>query len=279
MQSQGAQAMVERLILIDIKHPVLIKNDELFVVTEQDGSMQQARPGFGLFYRDCCYLSQYEFYLNGTRPLLLMSASHDGFTADMELTNAELKASYGKPISTHTLGIGRKHYVVGDECAFVDTITLRNFSLGEAEFPVALEFTAGFESVFVLRGTPPGKRGTMHVPEWSDHHIRVRYFGADDILRTLDVGFSLAPIVAPRTSEKTIANFTVTLKPQESKDLIVFFHVEETPSGKAGPTRFHSAPGLDEVRHFRARTSAEWLACFVKVRRSDDVLNESSIAR
>jgi glycogen debranching enzyme len=265
--------MVEPLS-IDIRHPVLIKNGELFVTTERDGSVPQEHAGFGLFYRDCCYLSQYEFYLNGARPLLLMSASHEGFAADIELTNPNLKASNGKPIPTHTLGIARKHLIIGDECAFVDTITFRNFSLGEVELPVALEFAAGFESIFVLRGAPQGKRGTMHVPEWSDHHIRFRYLGADDILRSLDVGFSLPPIVAPRTSEKTIANFDITLKPQESKDLIVSFHVEEIPSGKAGPTRFHPAPTLEEVRHFRARTSAEWLAGFVNVHRSDDVLDE-----
>ncbi|MGI8569874.1 MAG: glycogen debranching N-terminal domain-containing protein [Methylocella sp.] len=168
---------------IDIRHAVLIKNAELFVITERDGSVPRGPPGFGLFYRDCCYLSGYEFSLNGTHPLLLMSAWDEGFAADIELANTNLRSSNGKPIPTHTLGVTRKHLIIGDECAFVDTITFRNFSLEEVELPFALEFAAGFESIFVLRGAPPGKRGSMHVPEWKDHHIRFSYLGADDILR------------------------------------------------------------------------------------------------
>ncbi|MGH6795176.1 MAG: amylo-alpha-1,6-glucosidase, partial [Methylocella sp.] len=265
--------MADRPPRIDIEQPVLIKNGELFVATERDGSVPREPPGFGLFYRDCCYLSGYEFSLNGTRPLLLMSAWDEGFAADIELTNAKLKASNGKPIPTLTLGITRNHLVISDECAFVDTITFRNFSLEEVELPFALEFSAGFESVFVLRGAPPGKRGTMHAPEWKDQHIRFSYSGADDVLRSLDVGFSLPPIVAPRTSEKTIANFDIILGPQGSKDLIVSFRVEETPNGKAAPTRSHLEPTLQKLRHYRARTSDRWLAAFVKAHCSDDVLN------
>ncbi|MGH6838975.1 MAG: amylo-alpha-1,6-glucosidase [Methylocella sp.] len=266
--------MAEPPLSIDIRHPVLIKNGELFVTTERDGSVPQEHPGFGLFYRDCCYLSQYKFSLGGTLPLLLMYACDEGFATDIELTNMDLKASNGKPIPTHTLGIARKNLIIGDECAFIDTISFRNFSLGEVELPFALEFAAGFESIFVLRGAPLGKRGTMHAPEWKDHHIRFSYLGADDILRSLDVGFSLPPIVAPRTRDKTVANFDITLAPQESMDLIVSFHVGEAHRGKADPTRSRPAPTLQELRHFRARTSAEWLAGFAKVHCGDDVLNE-----
>ncbi|MGI8568079.1 MAG: glycogen debranching N-terminal domain-containing protein [Methylocella sp.] len=73
--------MADRPLSVDIKHPLLLKNGDLFLVTEQNGSVPQGPPGFGLFYRDCCYLSQYELSLNGTRPLLLMSAWDEGFAA------------------------------------------------------------------------------------------------------------------------------------------------------------------------------------------------------
>jgi glycogen debranching enzyme len=119
----GVPAMADRPLSIDIKHPLLIKNADLFLIADQDGSVPQAPPGFGLFYRDCCYLSRYEFSLNGTRPLLLMSAWDEGFAADIELTNAILKTSNGTPIHTHMLGIKRKHLLIEEECAFIDVIT------------------------------------------------------------------------------------------------------------------------------------------------------------
>ncbi len=219
---------------IDIRNPLLIKNADLFLITKQDGSVPKAPPGFGLFYRDCCYLSRYEFSLNGTGPLHLMTAWDDGFVADIELSNADLKTANETPIQAHLLGIKRKHLLIGDECAFADAITFRNFSREDLEFPFALTFAAGFESVFVLRGAPPGKRGTMRVPEWNDSHVTFSYLGADEVLRTLNVSFSMTPIVAPRTSAKTVANFDIVLAPQQSKDLIVSFHVNENSKGE-GP--------------------------------------------
>ena len=212
---------------VDIKHPLLIKNGDLFLVAEQDGNVPKAPPAFGLFFRDCCYLSQYEFSLNGTGPLHLMSAWVEGFAADIELTNANLKASNETPIQTHTLGIKRKQLLIGNECAFIDVIAFRNFSREDVELPFALTFAAGFESIFVLRGAPPGKRGTMHAPEWKNSHVRFSYLGADKILRSLDVSFSMAPIVAPRTPAKTVANFDIVLAPRQRKDLFVSFHINE----------------------------------------------------
>ncbi|MDQ6702477.1 MAG: hypothetical protein M3Z96_04905, partial [Pseudomonadota bacterium] len=266
--------MADRPLSVDIKHPLLIKNADLFLIANQDGNVPQAPPAFGLFYRDCCYLSRYEFSLNGTDPLVLMTAWDEGFAADIELTNANLKTSNETPILTHLLGIKRKHLLIGDECAFVDVITFRNFSLEDVELPFALKFAAGFESVFVLRGTPPGKRGTMHAPEWKNSHVRFSYLGADEILRSLDVSFSMTPIVAPRTSDNTVANFDIILAPQQSKDLIVSFHVNETPKGKAGAVRFHPPPTLQKLRDYQKHTSKEWLAGFTKAHSSDGVLND-----
>jgi glycogen debranching enzyme len=259
---------------IDIKHPLLIKNADLFLITHQDGDAPRAPPAFGLFYRDCCYLSRYEFSLNGTSPLVLMSAWDEGFAADIELTNANLKTSNETPIQAHMLGINRKHLLIGDECAFVDAITFRNFSREDVELPFALTFAAGFESIFVLRGAPPGKRGTMHAPEWKNSHVRFSYLGADEILRILDVSFSMTPIVAPRTSAKTVANFDIVLAPRQSKDLVVSFHVSETPKGKAVAVQFRPPPTLQKLRDYQRHTSKEWLAGFTKAHSSDGVLND-----
>jgi glycogen debranching enzyme len=266
--------MADRPLSVDIKHPLLIKNADLFLIADQDGNVPQEPPAFGLFYRDCCYLSRYEFSLNGTGPLVLMTAWDEGFAADIELTNANLKTANETPIQTHLLGIKRKQLLIGDECTFVDAITFRNFSLADVELSFALTFAAGFESVFVLRGTPPGMRGAMHAPEWKNSHLRFSYLGADEILRGLDVSFSTKPIVAPRTSDNTVANFAIILSPQQSKDLIVSCHVNETPKGKAGTVRFHPPPTLQKLRDYQKHTSKEWLAGFTKSHSSDGVLND-----
>src|SRR6185437_9909328 len=265
--------MADRPLSIDIKHALLLKGAELFLITNQDGSVPLAPPGFGLFYRDCRYLSQYELTLNGTRPLLLMSTSDQGFAADVELTNASLKSSNGAPIHTHMLGIQRQHVLMGEECAFIDILTFRNFTLEEVEFPFALTFTAGFESIFVLRGTPLGKRDTMHTPQCHNSHVRFSYSGADGILRILDVGFSMSPIVAPQTAAKTVANFDLVLAPQQSKALVVSFQVRETSQAHPDAAAF-PPPTLQRLRDYRKRTTSQWLRGFARTDSRNGVLND-----
>ena len=145
--------------------------------------------------------------LSGTHPLLLMSAADYGFAADIVLTNAALKASNESPIHTHMVGVNRQQVLIGEDIAFIDAITFRNFSLQEVELPFSLTFSAGFESIFVLRGTPRGRRGTLHSPECEGNNVRFGYLGADGTLRSLEVRFSMTPVIAPRASSNTVANF------------------------------------------------------------------------
>ena len=49
--------MADRPLSIDIRHPLLLKANDLVLLTRQDGGIPQPIPGFGLFYRDTCYLS------------------------------------------------------------------------------------------------------------------------------------------------------------------------------------------------------------------------------
>ena len=267
-------AMADRPLAIDIKQARLLKSADLFLITDQDGSVRSNAPGFGLFYRDCRYLSAYELSLNGTRPLLLMAASEEGFAADMELTNARMTTSSGAPIHTHMVGMRRQHILVGEECTFIDVITFRNFTLEELQLPLTLSFAAGFESIFVLRGAPPGRRGQMHAPEYRNRRIRFRYSGADDLVRSMNVGFSMHPIVAPHTAAKTFANFELKLAPQQSKTLRVAFRVSEIPQARADAADPTPLPTLQRLREYRTRTSGQWLAGFARTYSRDRVLND-----
>jgi len=65
--------MVDRPLSIDTRHPLILKANDLVLLTQENGDIIQEMPGFGLFYRDTCYLSSYLLRLHGTAPLLLMS--------------------------------------------------------------------------------------------------------------------------------------------------------------------------------------------------------------
>ena len=209
--------MADRPLSIDIRHPLLLKANDLVLLTREDGEIVQAVPGFGLFYRDTCYLAAYALRLHGTAPLLLMSSDSEGMAAQMALTNIHLSTANGQTIADHKLSLRRTLLVLEDGPTFIDTICVRNFGLDQVMLPVSLEFSTTFESMFVLRGAPVGKRGQMHAPEWDEKALRFSYEGADGVLRTLLVDFSLPPVIAPRTTEQSIAWFELSMAPRRHR--------------------------------------------------------------
>lgn len=90
--------MADRPLPIDIRCPPLLKANDLVLLTKEDGGIPQDIPGFGLFYRDTCYLSAYELQLHGAAPLLLMASDEEGISAEIALTNDHLSTANGRPM-------------------------------------------------------------------------------------------------------------------------------------------------------------------------------------
>lgn len=223
--------MAERPLSIDIRHPLVLKANELVLLTREDGNIPKDIPGFGLFYRDTCYLGAYELSLHGTKPLLLMASDVEGMAAQIELTNDRLATANGHVIPDHKLSVRRTFLVLDNGPVFIDTIAIRNFAKTLIKLPVAVEFHTTFESMFVLRGAPPGKRGQLQAPVWDRSVLRFSYEGADKVERSLLVNFSLPPIIAPCTTERSIAHFELTLPPHAGAELVITLEVDEHPVG------------------------------------------------
>jgi len=169
--------LADRPLSIDIRNPLLLKANDLVLLTQEDGNFPLDVPGFGLFYRDTCYLGAYTLRLHGTDPLLLMASDVEGMAAQIELTNSKLRTTNGETIPDHKLSLRRTLLVLDDGPVFIDTITLRNFTDKRIALPLSLEFCTTFESMFVLRGAPPGKRGKLLAPEWDEAALRFCYEG------------------------------------------------------------------------------------------------------
>ena len=105
--------MVDRPLSIDIRHPLLLKANDLALLTRQDGDIPEPIPGFGLFYCDTCYLASYALRLHRTVPLLLMASDSEGMAAQMNLTNSRLKTANGHAIADHKLSLRRTFLVLG----------------------------------------------------------------------------------------------------------------------------------------------------------------------
>ena len=228
--------MEDRPLSIDIRHPLLLKANELALLVREDGDIPREFPGFGLFYRDTCYLAAYALRLNGAKPLLLMSSDQQGVAAQSVLTNAHLRTPDGHAIPDHKLVLRRTFLLLEDGPDFVDIIEVRSSCSDRIVLPLSLQFATAFESMFTLRGAPPGQRGRMHAPEWDGTALRFAYAGADGMLRTLLARFSLPALVAPRTIEHTVAHFELALEPRGCARLVATCRVDERPTAAAAPT-------------------------------------------
>jgi N-terminal domain of (some) glycogen debranching enzymes len=88
--------MADRPLSIDIRHPLLLKANDLVLLTREDGEIVHDVPGYGLFYRDTCYLAAYGLRLHGTEPLLLMSSDEQGYAAGIALANRGFPREHAK---------------------------------------------------------------------------------------------------------------------------------------------------------------------------------------
>jgi len=267
--------MADRPLSIDIRNPLLLKANDLVLLTREDGNFPLDVPGFGLFYRDTCYLGAYALRLHGTDPLLLMASDVEGMAAQIELTNSKLRTMNGERIPDHKLSLRRTLLVLDEGPVFIDTITLRNFTDETIAVPFSLEFCTTFESMFVLRGTPPGKRGRLLAPAWDGTALRFCYEGADDVRRTLLVDFSLPPVVAPRTTEQTVAHFELSLASRASLDLIVTCQLDERPVSEPLPDSARAPRSAAAMREAKEAAAGRLLDGYARVETSSKGFGET----
>jgi glycogen debranching enzyme len=266
--------MADSPLSIDIRHPLMLKANELVLLTREDGEIPLPIPGFGLFYRDTCYLAHYALRLHGAAPMLLMSADGEGIAAQMNLTNSHLATANGRVIADHKLSLRRTFLVLDEGPVFIDTLKVSNFSDGHVTLPLSLAFATTFESMFVLRGSPVGKRGQLQAPTWVGTALRFAYHGADDVLRTLLVTFSLTPILAPITAEQSIAHFELDLAPRAMAELMVTFRVDERPLGSAARLAASAPLSVVAMREAQAKASAELLNGYARIETASQGLGE-----
>jgi glycogen debranching enzyme len=266
--------MADRPLSIDVRHPLVLKANDLVLLTREDGNIPLEIPGFGLFYRDTCYLGGYRLTLHDTNPLILMASDSQGIEAQIELTNNALSTANGDRIPDHKISLRRTLTVLKDGPTFFDTIMLRSFADKPIDLPFSLEIQTTFESMFVLRGAPQGKRGRLLAPAWDGSVLRFCYEGADGVQRSLLVDFSLAPIVAPRTCECTVAHFYLALAPRTPQELVVSFRVDERPVAAHRPASAGAIVSSAAVREAKAAAASRLLEGYAQLESSNGRFRE-----
>ena len=210
----------------DISHTLVIKDRDLFFLTEPDGCVPlEPGHGFGLFYHDCRFLNGYEMRIEGKKPEQLVWSAAGGQTGVIGLTNPEFTNASGLRIGKHSIGIRWTRCVDGAQLALHDVIRIQSLAFDQLSFRFSLTFGASFEDLFEIRGMMRKLRGEVHQPEWRGRCLELGYKGADGIHRSTSIRFSATPVKAGTT-----CTFDVHLKPNETSEFSVSALIAETPN-------------------------------------------------
>jgi glycogen debranching enzyme len=210
-----------------IADAVVIKDGDLFFLCEPNGDVP-LRPGhgFGLFFRDCRYLSGFEVRLARKAGITLLNSTLGSHEALFVMTNPRLSREQDQPTEEETIGVTWKRLLSGERCALIETLQIRNYGLRPAEVPLSMAFQASFEDIFQLRGLLNERPGKLHPPDRRDDGVDYLYEGADGVYRSLLIRWSI-PVAAWQDDK---AHFLFRLGPDEGQELNLTLTVSERPS-------------------------------------------------
>lgn len=174
-------------------HPVteVLKEGEAFLVSLPTGEIPRGNQGgLGLYYQDTRFLNCLEFFLDGTKPVLLSSTTRDGHFSQFELTNAELQASNGKVVTVNTIHIRTLRAL---KQSLYQRMRLINFGLCTVTVRLSYVLSADFADIFEVRGLHRKERGTHDPVKIHDCGFTFSYRGRDRKRRLTNVFFSPAP--------------------------------------------------------------------------------------
>src|SRR6266513_4212952 len=99
----------------NVAEALVIKNGNLFFLSEPDGTVPLARGhGFGLYYQDCRFLNGYELTISGRKPEVLIHTAEAGFMATLGLSNPDLNFN-GQVVAKHAIEMRWDRVVSADE--------------------------------------------------------------------------------------------------------------------------------------------------------------------
>jgi glycogen debranching enzyme len=154
---------------------ITMNRDDRFVVCQPDGRIEaQAEEGF--FARDTRFVSGYELFVNGQRPLLLNASPVLFDSSRFEYTNPELLDSGGK-VPRESIAIRLDRTVAGGVHEDYDVI---NYGRRAVRLTIEIEIESDFADVFDVKAGQLVRRGEINA-RWfrSNRELRTTYINRE----------------------------------------------------------------------------------------------------
>lgn len=247
----------EAIAVADIRDALVIKEGDLFLMTDTDGNLPIGQDaGYGLYKGDTRHLCISDLTFDGVRPTVLLSTAELGYSSEQHLTNPAMITASGRPVLKDTIEM-RRLRVIND--SLLETIHVTNFNAFPVTLRLRLDFGADFADIFEVRGERRSKRGTMAAPVVGTDTVGFSYQGLDGVMRETTLRFSPPP---DHLSAKG-AVFDVSLANADSTTVTLAV----TPEGKV------TAQPLPVVFGELAASYKHWLGSHTQVSTDNEFFN------
>lgn len=187
----------------DIRRATTTKYNQVFLLTNDAGDILPQDHGYGMYFRDMCYLDRMELRLQGELGVPLLADASAGYQAVFELTNPSLRLPDGRTLSKERLSVRR---VIALRENLTQTVEIHNLDQVGVELDAELRFASHFADMFTIRGAPPEERGALRPPETHRDKVILEYDGADKHKRTTRLAFSRSRMTSTGGGRSTISS-------------------------------------------------------------------------
>ncbi|BBL63644.1 hypothetical protein MSMAT_1551 [Methanosarcina mazei TMA] len=209
-----------------IINSMVIRDNGLTFVTQENGEIPIIENyGYGLYYRDCRYLSGFLMRLMDMPPTQVLSSDVRGFRSTLMVTNPEMKDCTGTTVPKETL-LGTIATVIPG--CIRHSQTIRNFNTFPVTLSLTFEFNADFADMFTVRGIAPPTSGEVLPTRFDGKKLYLSYEGEDKLHRNTIIAFD--PL--PTRVEGKKCTFELDISPRGSQTVDVEISVEEIEPGQ-----------------------------------------------
>ena len=249
----------------DILGALVIRDGSLTLVTAQNGDIPvEENHGYGLYHRDCRFLSGYTLECNGKRPTDILSNDDKGYACITVLTNQRYKDQKGQLVEKETLSIRRDRIIPG---LLDEKISVTNYNEFETTVELSLAFDSDFDDIFTVRGMTLPTNGRVLPPEYERGQLVLRYEGEDGHRRNTRILFE----PAPAKMDSDMAFFDLPLRAGETKTIRLRIYAEDMPPDV--PSIADDRQIQRRIRGIRA-SYADTLECCSNIQTDNGIFNK-----
>ena len=198
----------------DIRDALVIRERDIFFLTDPSGQAPRNNiNGYGLYYADTRYLSEYEFSFSASKAMVLLSTAELGYSSEQVLTNFSMVDTRGRHVTQGTVEVHRTRVL---EDVLEETVQVTNYNDFTVHLDLLFHFAADFADIFVVRGYEPSRLGELHPPVWENAALRMSYEGGDGHTRQTLIMFTPRPLSVQTDPEAAVATFRLSLAPGQS---------------------------------------------------------------